>query len=149
MWLFRDMLHSTKLKSFSSINFLLFTQCIRGPYFGDPWHRRMSAKDWSEWRWVFPFYGVETWLLLLMMCGTKRLNAYSDYTRPVRYFRSAWVYVLLLSVGKIRSKGKTSLRCSYSCRYSMTQNAMAYLCEMAPITKLKCAPFLLIYVLYA
>jgi len=35
------------------------------------------------------FYGVETWLLLRIMCGTKRLNAFSDYTGPVRYFRSA------------------------------------------------------------
>jgi len=24
----------------------------------------MSAKDWSEWRWAFSFYGVENWLLL-------------------------------------------------------------------------------------
>jgi len=35
-----------------------------------------------------------------------------DYTRPVRYFRSAWVYLLLLFVGKIRGQGKTSLHCS-------------------------------------
>jgi len=31
MWLFQDMLHSTKSKGFSSINFSLFTKCIRGP----------------------------------------------------------------------------------------------------------------------
>ena len=30
----------------------------------------------------------------------------------------------------------------------MTQNAVAYLCEMAPMAKLNCAPFLKIYVLY-
>jgi len=56
----------------------------------------MTAKDWSEWRWAFSFDGVETWLLSGIMHGKKRLNAFSDYTRPVRYFRSAWVYPLLL-----------------------------------------------------
>ena len=40
-----------------------------------------------------------------MMCRTKRLNAYSDYTRPVRYFRSARVYLLLLDMGQIQGKG--------------------------------------------
>jgi len=30
----------------------------------------------------------------------------------------------------------------------MAKNAMAYLCEMAPMAKLKCAPLLIIYVLY-
>jgi len=30
----------------------------------------------------------------------------------------------------------------------MAQNAVAHLCEMAPMTKLNCAPFLIIYVLY-
>jgi len=81
------------------------------------------------------------------MRGTKRLNAFSDYTRPVRYFRSVRVYLLLLFVGKIRGKGKTSLHCSYSCILSMAQNAVAYLCEMAPMAKLMCAPFLIIYAL--
>jgi len=38
------------------------------------------------------------------------LDAFSDYTRPVGYFRSARVYLLFM--GKIRSKGKTSLHCS-------------------------------------
>jgi len=37
--------------------------------------RRMSAKHWSEWRWAFS-YGVVNWLLLLIMCGTKRLNPF-------------------------------------------------------------------------
>ena len=37
---------------------------------------RMSAKDWSEWQWAFCFYGVENWLLLRIMCGTKRLNPF-------------------------------------------------------------------------
>jgi len=46
--------------------------------------RRMSAKDWSEWPWAFSFYGVENWLLLRIMCGTKRLNHFSDCTRPLR-----------------------------------------------------------------
>jgi len=46
------------------------------------------------------------------MYGTKRLNDLSDYTRPVRYFRLARVYLLLLFMGKIRVKGKTSLHCS-------------------------------------
>ena len=49
MWLFRDMLHSIKLKSFSSINFSLFTKCIRVPYFGDPdvkqWAQRIEVND--------------------------------------------------------------------------------------------------------
>jgi len=40
------------------------------------------------------------------MCGTKRLHAFLDYTRPVRYFHSARVYLLLLFMGKIRDKGK-------------------------------------------
>ena len=31
MWLFREMLHSAKSKRFSSINFSLFSKCIRGP----------------------------------------------------------------------------------------------------------------------
>jgi len=82
------------------------------------------------------------------MCGTKLLNAFSDYTRPVRYFCSTRVYFLLLFMGKIRGKDKTSLHCGQGCRYSMAQNAVTYLCEMAPMAKLKCAHFLIIYVLY-
>ena len=39
-------------------------------------YSRMSAKDWSEWRWGFSFSGVENRLLLHMMCGTKRLNPF-------------------------------------------------------------------------
>ena len=39
-------------------------------------YRRMSAKDWSEWRWAFSFYGVEDGLLLRIMCITKRLNPF-------------------------------------------------------------------------
>jgi len=39
-------------------------------------YRRMSAKDWSVWRWAFSFYGVENWLLLRIMRGTKRLNPF-------------------------------------------------------------------------
>jgi len=36
----------------------------------------------------------------------KRLTiTYSDYTRPVRYFRSSWVYLLLLFIGQILDKG--------------------------------------------
>jgi len=38
-------------------------------------YKRMSAKDRSEWRWAFSFYGVENWLLLRIMCGTKRLTS--------------------------------------------------------------------------
>jgi len=68
--------------------------------------------------------------------------------RPVRYFRSAWVYHLLLLMGKIQGKDKTSPHCSYSCRYPMVQNGMAYLCETGPMAKLKCAPFLRICVGY-
>jgi len=37
---------------------------------------RMGAKDWSEWRWALSFSGVENWLLLHIMCGTKRLNPF-------------------------------------------------------------------------
>jgi len=51
------------------------------------------------------FYGVETWLLLCIMCGTKRLTAFSHYTRPVRYFRSARVY-LLFFMDQIRVKAR-------------------------------------------
>jgi len=36
----------------------------------------MSAKDWSEWQWAFLFSGVENWLQLRIMCGTKRLNPF-------------------------------------------------------------------------
>ena len=36
---------------------------------------RMSAKNWSEWRWAFSFSGVENWLLHIMR-GTKRLNPF-------------------------------------------------------------------------
>ena len=39
-------------------------------------YRRMSAKDWSERQWVFSCSGVENWLLLHIMCGTKRLNQF-------------------------------------------------------------------------
>jgi len=46
------------------------------------------------------------------MCVAKHLNALSDYTKTVRYFRSAWVYLLLLFMGKIQAIDKTSLHCS-------------------------------------
>jgi len=39
-------------------------------------YRRMSAKNWSEWRWTFSFHDVTNWLLLRIMRGTKRLNPY-------------------------------------------------------------------------
>jgi len=39
-------------------------------------YRRMRAKDWSEWRWALSFSGVENWVLLQIMCGTKRLNPF-------------------------------------------------------------------------
>jgi len=39
--------------------------------------KRMTAKDWSEWRWAFSCSGVENWLQLRIMCGTKRLNPFS------------------------------------------------------------------------
>ena len=51
------------------------------------------------------FMALETWLLLRIMCGTKFLNVCSDYTRPVRHFRSARVYLSLLFMGQIRGKG--------------------------------------------
>ena len=38
--------------------------------------RRMSAKVWNEWHWVYPFYGVENWLLLRIKCARKRLNPF-------------------------------------------------------------------------
>jgi len=44
-------------------------------------YRSMSAKDWSEWRWAFSFSGVENWLFLDIMCGTKRLNLFFQVTR--------------------------------------------------------------------
>ena len=43
--------------------------------------------------------------MLRKMCEAKRLNAYTDYMRPVRYLRSARVYLLLLFMGQIRDKG--------------------------------------------
>ena len=39
-------------------------------------YKRMSAKNWSEWRWAFSLYGVENWLLLRIMRGTKCLNPF-------------------------------------------------------------------------
>jgi len=47
----------------------------RGPAVGPRCYRRMSATDSSEW-WAFSFYGVENWLLLRIICGTKRLNLF-------------------------------------------------------------------------
>jgi len=44
------------------------------PLTKDDRHRRMSAKDWSEWRWAISFYALENWWLLRIMCGTKHLN---------------------------------------------------------------------------
>jgi len=38
--------------------------------------RPCYRRDWSEWRWPLSFYGVEKWLLLRIMCGTKRLNPF-------------------------------------------------------------------------
>ena len=49
---------------------------VRGPFVVQGYYRRVSAKDWSEWRWAFSFYGIDTWLLLHVMCGTKRLNPF-------------------------------------------------------------------------
>jgi len=40
-------------------------------------YKRMSAKDWSEWRWALSFSGVKNWLLLHITCGRKRLNPFS------------------------------------------------------------------------
>jgi len=77
-----------------------------------PWYRRITAKNWSEWRWAFSFYGIETCLLLRIMYGTKRLNDFSDYTRSVRYFRSARVYLLLLFIGKILYGLKARAACT-------------------------------------
>ena len=48
----------------------------RGPAVGPRCYRRMIAKDWSEWRWAFSVHGVDNWLLLRIMCGTKRLNLF-------------------------------------------------------------------------
>jgi len=39
-------------------------------------YRRMSAKDWSKSCWTFSFCGVENWLLLHIMSGTKHLNPF-------------------------------------------------------------------------
>jgi len=39
-------------------------------------YRRMSAKYWNEWKWAFSFSGVENWLLLHIICRTKRLNPF-------------------------------------------------------------------------
>jgi len=44
-------------------------------------YRRMSAKDWSEWRWAFSFYGVENWLFILTYVWNKTLESISQVTR--------------------------------------------------------------------
>jgi len=59
---------------------------------------RMIAKDWSGWRWAFSFYGVENWLLLRIMCGTKRLNPFfrlHEASEVPWLIRSARVSLLL------------------------------------------------------
>ena len=44
-------------------------------------YRSMNAKDWSEWGGAFFFSGIENWLLLHIMWGTKRLNPFFQITR--------------------------------------------------------------------
>jgi len=46
------------------------------PLTKDLYNKRMSAKDWSEWRWAFNFSDVENWLLLRIMCGTNGLKPF-------------------------------------------------------------------------
>jgi len=50
-------------------------------------HRRMIAKDWSEWRWTFSFSCVENWLLLRSLeCVEQNIWIhFSENTRPVWY----------------------------------------------------------------
>jgi len=64
--------------SFSTIEKALAgpRKSFRGPYVVQACYRRMCAKDWSEWRWAFSFYSVENWLLLRIICGTKRRNPF-------------------------------------------------------------------------
>jgi len=52
---------------------------------------KISIEDWSAWRSAISFYGIENWLLLRIMCGTKRLNQFFRLLEAseVRYFRSA------------------------------------------------------------
>jgi len=54
---------------------------VHVPQVGNPCCRRISAKDWSECWWALSFYGVENWLFLRKMCGTKRLGSIFQITR--------------------------------------------------------------------
>jgi len=58
--LFRDMLYCTKSETFSPINFSVLTKAIAAAFsprvaVWGPCHRRVSAKNWSEWRWPLSF----------------------------------------------------------------------------------------------
>jgi len=55
------------------------------------------------WRWYLVTVTYNVW--------NKTPECFSDYTGPVRYFRSARVYLLLLYMRKIQGKGKTCLHC--------------------------------------
>jgi len=97
-------------------------------------YRRMSANDWSEWRWAFSFYDVENWLLLRIMRGTKRLNRLFRLhkAREVLSFNSR----LLLFVGKIR--GKARLNCTVAKAADIQWSKMLTVCNTACV-KLVCS----------
>ena len=145
--LLRDMSHSTKSKSFSSINFSFVTKVFAGRI--SPADRSMEALLQKRLKWVtMTIIFLWGWELVIVTC-----NVWNKMPESIlQITRGRWCTfvkpgsLLLLFMGKIQGKGKTSPHCSYSCRYSMAQNAMANLCEMGPIAKLKCAPFLIICV---
>jgi len=78
---------------------LVQRSCFTMPLTNDLY--RMSAKDWSDWRWALSFYGIENRLLLCtVQCVEQNASIhFSDYTRPVGYFRSAQISLLLVCIG--------------------------------------------------
>jgi len=70
--------------------------------------------------WVFL---ADKWFFFMNNLGffkNYRMEALED--SEIRYFRSAQVSLMLLFMGKIRGKDKTSLHCSQGCRYLKEQN---------------------------
>jgi len=71
------------LRTISGISIWIFV-LVQRTFFTMPLTKnlywRISAKYCKEWRWAFSFYGLDN-LLLLRMCGTKRLNPFFQITR--------------------------------------------------------------------
>jgi len=69
----------------------------RKPLFAYPCsivHRRMIAKDWSEWRWTFSFLMRWELVTITLMCGTKRLNPFFRLQQAIevlnKYVMGMW-----------------------------------------------------------